>query len=57
MRKVLVGKVTKAIYGTLLGAVFFYNKLKEVLTKMGFKMNDYNECTFNKIINGKQCTI
>ena len=20
-------------------------------------MNDYDECTFNKIINGKQCTI
>ena len=57
MRKVLVGKVTKAIYGTLLGAVLFYNKLKGVLTKMGFEMNDYDECTFNKMINGKQCTI
>ena len=57
MRKVLVGKVTNAIYGTLLGAVLFYSKLKGVLTKMGFKMNDYDECTFNKMINGKQCTI
>ena len=34
VRRVLVGKVTKAIYGTLLGAVLFYNKLKGVLTKM-----------------------
>ena len=41
MRKVLVGKVTKAIYGTLLGAMLFNNKLKGVLTKMGIKMNDY----------------
>ena len=57
VRKVLVGKVTKAIYGTLLGAVLFYNKLKWVLTKMGFKMNAYDECTFNKMINGYQCTI
>ena len=57
MRKVLVRKATKAIYGTLLGAVLFYNKLKWVLTKMRFKMNDYDECTFNKMINGKQCTI
>ena len=24
---------------------------------MGFEMNDYDECTFNKMINGKQCTI
>ena len=37
MRKVLAGKVTKAICGTLLGAVLLYNKLKGVLTKMGFK--------------------
>ena len=57
VRKVLVGKVTKAIYGTLLGAVLFYNKLKGVLIKMGFEMNTYDECTFNKMINGYQCTI
>ena len=53
MRKVLVCKVTNAIYGTLLGAVLFYNKLNGVLTKMGFEMNDYDECTFNKMINGR----
>ena len=53
----MVGKVTKAIYGTLLGVVLFYNKLKGVLTKMDFEMNDYDECTFNKMINGRQCTI
>ena len=57
MNKVLVGKVTKVIYGTLLEAVLFYNKLKGVLTNLGFKMNDYNEFTFNKMIDGKQCTI
>ena len=57
VRMILVGKVTKAIYGTLLRAVLFYNKLKGVLTKMGFGMNEYDECTFNKMINGKQCTI
>ena len=57
MRKVLAGKVTKEIHGTLLGAVLFCNKLKGLLTNMGFEMNDYDECTFNKMINGKQCTI
>ena len=35
----------------------FYNKLKRVLVDMGFKMNKYNECTFNKMIKGYQCTI
>ena len=56
-RKVPVGKISKAIYGTLLEAVVFYNKLKGVLVNMGFKMNKYDECTFNKMINGYQCTI
>ena len=57
LRKVLVGRVTKEIYGTLLGAVFFYNKLKRVLVDMDFKVNEYDECTFNKMINDTQCTI
>ena len=56
-RKVLVGRITKAIYGTLLGAILFYNKLKGDLTNMSFQMNEYDECTFNKLINGYQGTI
>ena len=31
--------------------------MKGVLTKMGFEMNEYDECTFNKMINDHQCTI
>ena len=56
-RRWLVGKVTKAIYGTLLGARLFYNKLRAFLESIGFVVNDYDECTFNKMIDGKQCTI
>jgi hypothetical protein len=55
--RTLIGKVIKAIYGTLLGARLFYDKLKGILIEMGFKMNAYDECTFNRMINGKQCTI
>ena len=57
LRKVLVGKITKAIYGTLLGAIIFYKKLKGVLIEIDFQMNKYDECIFNKIIDGYQCTI
>ncbi|OEU18953.1 hypothetical protein FRACYDRAFT_183426, partial [Fragilariopsis cylindrus CCMP1102] len=53
----LVGKVTKAIYGTLLGARLFYDKLRGFLESLGYEANNYDECTFNKMINGKQCTI
>jgi hypothetical protein len=53
----LFGKVTKAIYGTLLGARLFYDKLRTFLESIGFKVNDYDECTFNLTIEGKQCPI
>ena len=56
-RKVLVGKITKAIYGTLLGAILFYKKLRGVLTDMGFQTNKSDEYTFNKMIDEYSCTI
>ena len=51
MRKVLVYKITEAIYGTLLGSVLFYNKLKGVIVDLDFEKNEYDKCTFNKMIN------
>ena len=56
-RKILVGKITKAICGTLLGEILFYKKMRGVLIDMGFQTNEFNECTFNKMINGYQYTI
>ena len=56
-RKWMVGKLTKAIYGTLLGARLFYDKLRGLLESWGFIINDYDECTFNKMVNGKQLTV
>ena len=55
--KYLIGKLLKGVYGTLLGAILFYKKLKDYLEKLEFKMNPYDLCTFNKMINGQQCTI
>ena len=57
MRKVLVDKITKGIYGTFLGAILFYKKLRGVLMDMSFQTNNFDECTFNKMTNGHQCTI
>ena len=51
MRKVLVGKITKVIYGTLLGVILFYDKLKGVLVDLDFEMNEYDEHAFNKMFN------
>jgi hypothetical protein len=56
-RKWIIGKLSKAIYGTLLGARLFYDKLRGLLEEWGFIINDYDECTFNKMVNGKQLTV
>ena len=53
----LHGRLIKAVYGTLLGAIIFYNKLSKHLTDHGFVQNEYDMCTFNKIVNGKQITV
>lgn len=56
-RKYMYGELRKAVYGTLLAAIIFYDKLSKHLNKHGFEVNPYDECTFNKIVNGEQLTV
>jgi hypothetical protein len=56
-RKFIYAKLTKAVYGTLLGAILFYEKLTKQLMDWGYEPNCYDRCTFNKMINGNQVTI
>jgi hypothetical protein len=56
-RKYVYAKLTKAVYGTLLGAILFYQKLSKQLVDWGYEGNCYNRCTFNKMIDGHQITI
>jgi len=50
-------KLKKALYGTLQVALLFWRLLSDTLIEWGFKLNEYDKCVANKIINGKQCTI
>ena len=57
-RDVLYVQLQKALYGTLQAAMLFWNELSTFLCgKLGFKINPYDACVANKIIDGKQCTI
>ena len=47
----------KTVYGTLLGAILFYQKLSGQLYNWRNKQNPYDPCTFNKTVNGQQLTI
>ena len=56
-RKFMYGKLVKAVYGTFLVAIIFYQKLTKHLTNHGFEQNAYDECMFNKVVNNEQLTV
>ena len=56
-KKVLYVLLAQAIYGTIDAALRWYELYSTTLVKMGFKINPYDLCVANKMINGKQCTI
>jgi hypothetical protein len=56
-RKVLYVRILRAIYGCIESAMLWYNLYSSTLEGMGFKLNPYDKCVANKMIDGKQCTI
>ena len=56
-QKVLYMHITKAIYGLLVSAMLFYKKLIKDLQGYGFKLNPYDPCVANKMVNGDQLTV
>jgi hypothetical protein len=56
-KKYIYAKLTKSVYGTLLGAILFDKKLSKQLIDWGYITNYYDRCTFNKMIDGNQVTI
>ena len=55
--KCLYVKVLCALYGCIESVFLWYELYSSTLCKMGFKINKYDKCVANKVINGKQCTI
>ena len=56
-KKFLYGRLVKAVYGALLEAIIFHNKLSKHPTDHGFVQNEYDMCTFNNMVNGEQITV
>jgi len=50
-------QVLKAIYGMIESALLWYELFTTTLARLGFKLNPYDRCLANKVIDGKQCTI
>jgi len=56
-RGLMYGEMNRAVYGHMLSSILWYQKLKGHLEEWGFEMNPYDECVFNKMVDGAQCTI
>ena len=50
--KVLYMKVIRAIYGCIEAALQWYKMFTGTLKKLGYKLNPYDKCVANKVING-----
>ena len=56
-QKALYEHITQAIYRMQISAMLFYCKLMKALLGYGFKLNPYDLCVANKMVNGQQLTV
>ncbi len=56
-QKVLIVECLNAVYGTMLAALLYYKKFVKSLKSKGFKLNPYDPCVANKIVEGKLITM
>jgi hypothetical protein len=54
-KKFVFARLNKAAYGTLLGAILFYQKLSKQLTGWGYVQNNYDPCTYNMLVPSRTC--
>jgi histone deacetylase 1/2 len=53
----IVVKLQKALYGCVQSGKLWYNHIRQTLEDFGFIRNSMDDCVFNKIIDGEQCTV
>jgi hypothetical protein len=56
-KRVLYMQLNKALYGCMKSAIIWYETFCGTLKDLGFKLNPYDPCVANKLVNGKQLTI
>ena len=56
-KEVLYVRLRTALYGIMQAALLWYETFVAFLKVNGFKLNKYDPCIANKVVNGKQCTI
>ena len=54
---ILILRYLKAIYGKIVESLLYHQKFCNTLSETGFKLNPYNTCVNNRMVNGKQQSI
>jgi hypothetical protein len=58
IKQLLVVQCQNALYGTtVVASLLYYRKFAKSLTDIEFKINPYDPCVANKMIDGEQMTI
>ena len=52
-KRILYVRLKKALYGCMQSAILWYDTFKGCMEDMGFKINKYDPCVSNKMIDGK----
>ena len=55
--KQLTNQFMNAIYGTMVASLLYYSKFCKMLKLNKYKMNPYNPCVSNRLVNGLQKSI
>ena len=55
--KILYVQMMKALYGMLISSILYYKKFRSDIESIGFKVNPYDICVANRMVNGKQHTV
>ena len=51
--RILYVKMKKALYGMLKASILYYKKFKKDIENIGYKVNPYDICVANKLLNKK----
>ena len=54
---VIIVKCINAIYGTMVASLLYHKNFLNKLKKTGLKLNPYDPCVENRLVNNKQKTI
>ena len=50
-------RLDRALYGCVESALLWYNHISDTLAAIGFEKNKYDQCVYNMLKEGVQCTI